>query len=432
MNPLQMALQIRHKLRKVTWPSGGSVVFGPRAAFVVAEAPAEDQIPAAAPFCFVVIGEGTADPDEPSLLEQDFTVVGVAEVAGDPLGEFAIIGGSRISRTSSAGAGAGEIAERIRHAIQDLTGADGAPIQLSATRLGSSAALGRGKHMAPMELGVTAVCTSAPYYAPPQQLARSGSTWEWVGAHCAARFDFKQFRLGYKVGTEPPETPDDADAIVYTGVATTTTIAPVESAAYAIWADYNSHGWTATTVEGSSSGNEVGAFLRAGSSGLLPSEAPAGDKKCCGCAQTIDVTTDPFPSYVTIDWQGEPEAHGKCELKKGTLSTCVGVEGESCSFNGTLTVTIDFEDPLTDDLYFRADGDTNDGVNNLRSSDVMTPESPESITFNTSFDAYAGCDGIGGTTFEWTIMAVPAGGVGGTAIPGKLVIYCSECEYCGA
>jgi len=260
VNPLQMALQIRHELQTVAWPGGGDYVFGSSGVVVVGGTPTEEQIPAGFPWAMVIIGTGTADPDAPDLIEQQFTVVTAVEVAGDPHGEFAIIGGARASLLASAGAGVGEVAARTRAAIEDLTGADGATILLSTSNTGSTATLGRGKHLAMDELNLTAVCTSAPYYAPPQQFVRSGGTWTWTGGQCSSRFDFVQYRMGYVAGTTPPDTPDDLDTVVYTGTSTTTTHTALPSKIYAVFADYNLRG--GSTVAGSSNGSDVGAYLK--------------------------------------------------------------------------------------------------------------------------------------------------------------------------
>lgn len=258
MNPLQMALQIRKELQVVTWPSG-SVVFGSRAVFVFAGTPpSEEQIPPSFPFALVSIDAGTPDADHPDLIEQQYSIVTAAEVAGDPLGEFAVTGGAAATLTKSAGRGVAEIAERVRSAVEDLTGADGARILLTSTAIGTPTAFGRGRHIVLDELTLTALCTSRLFYAAPQQIKENLGTWTWVGAHCSNRFDFVQYRLGFRVGVIPPETPADA-TIIYTGTATTTAHNPSSGRAYAIFADYNLRGQS--TPDGSSSGSRIGAFV---------------------------------------------------------------------------------------------------------------------------------------------------------------------------
>jgi hypothetical protein len=255
-----MAQQIKAELQAVAWLDGSAeVVFGARSVFVFAGAPPnEDAIPPGFPFALVTIDSGAMDEDAPELIDQSFSIITAAEVAGDPLGEFAVIGSSRADLGKSAGAGVAEVAERVRAAVQDLTGADGAKVLLSASATGAPVSLGRGKHLAFDELTLTAVCTSQPHYAAPQQLAKASDVWTWVGPHCSDRFDFLQYRLGYVAGSTPASDPGSA-TIVYTGSAATTTHTPVAGRAYSIWADYDPRG--TGSVAHSSDGSLVGAYL---------------------------------------------------------------------------------------------------------------------------------------------------------------------------
>ena len=260
MNASQMAQQIRHVLATATWPqSPGDLVFGDRLAFVLAGLPEEDELPGAFPFVLVNIGSGTADPDEPDLFEQTFDVLTVADVPGGRMGEQALIGGAKSNNGTSANRGVLELNDRVRTALKDLRGVDGAALQLHATAAGAPVRLGRGRHLAVGESTFTGWVTAAPSYTPPSRLNRSGSVWTWSGAQCSARFDFIRYRLGYVAGSVPAQTPDDLDVVVYTGTAATKTIAPVSSKTYSVFADYGPRGGTA--IEGSSDGREVGAFL---------------------------------------------------------------------------------------------------------------------------------------------------------------------------
>ena len=223
MNESQMAQQIRHVLATATWPESPSrLVFGERMAFVVAGMPDEDELPGGFPFALVNIGGGTSDPDDPNLLEQNFTVLTVADVSGGRMGEQALVGGAKSALGTSANRGVLELNGRVRDALKDLKGSDGAALQLSAT----SAAV-------------------------------SSTTWTWTGGQCSSRFDFIRYRLGYVAGAVPAETPEDLDTIVYTGTNPTATHTPVSSKTYSIFADYGTRGGTA--IDGSSDGRELGA-----------------------------------------------------------------------------------------------------------------------------------------------------------------------------
>lgn len=259
MNPWQMAQQIKHMLQAVVWEDGsGAVVFGSRGVVVFAGSPpSEDAVPPGFPFALVTIGAGTMDVDHPELIEQRLAVAIVAEVAGDPLGEHAVIGGPRPDLGRSAGAGVAEVTARVRAAIESLTGFDGAKIILSASETGAARPLGRARHVALDELTLQALCTSAPHYAPPQQLQVSGSAWTWQGPHCSERFDWLQYRLGHVAGASPPLTPGAA-TIVYTGTTAAATHTPVAGRAYSVFADYDPRG--TGFVAHSSDGSRVGAF----------------------------------------------------------------------------------------------------------------------------------------------------------------------------
>lgn len=266
MNPYQFALQIRHKLRAVVWPTGATdVVFGSQKAssvHVFAGRPTEEQVPAGYPWCLVGIDAGTPDEDHPEFIEQGFTILSAVEVAGDPLGEFALIGGSVANLGKSVGRGILEVATLVRQAVENLTGIDGAKIMLSSTSTGAPATLGNNLHLALDELGLIALCTSALHYAEPQVLARSGTSWTWEGSHISDRFDFRRYTLGYKSGTTPAATISALDTTVYQDTTASTTHTVVTGQVYSVFAEYNSRAGTAgTSTDGESAGDYVGAFL---------------------------------------------------------------------------------------------------------------------------------------------------------------------------
>ena len=271
MNPLQMASQIKHELELVVWPGvGGEVVFGTRLVHVYAGELTEEQIPQGDPFALVSFETGEADPDDPELINQTFSVLVGAKVDGDPLGEAGITGGATSSLLHSANRGVGEIAARVRAAIGKLYGSDGARMQLSTLSMGAPTTLGRGRQMTLDEQSFRGVCTGATAYSAPQSLKLDGSTWTWSGGsggvnreHVTSRYDFVQYRLGYKAGATPAATPADLDATVFTGVASTVTEvgAAATGKTYSIFAEYNHRGSTSGVIEGASPGDEIGATL---------------------------------------------------------------------------------------------------------------------------------------------------------------------------
>lgn len=261
MNPLQMALQIKHKLQEVAWPLGsGEVVFGSYGVAIFAGTPNEEQFPAGYPWVLVTPGSGRMDPDHPELITQTFGLMVAAEVAGDPQGEFALVGGSISDLGKSAGRGVMEVSERARFAVQDLTGADGAKIIVTSTSTGGPFTMGQGRHIAVAELTLECLCTSQEHYAAPQHLTHTGGdggTWSWEGAHCSDRFDFLQYRLVQKAGSSPSTDPSDG-TVLYTGTTASTTGSATSGNTYTVFADYDARGGGA--VEDSSE-PEVGSYV---------------------------------------------------------------------------------------------------------------------------------------------------------------------------
>lgn len=258
MNPWQMAQQLKHELAQVTWDGSTNPVFGTRSVYVYAGAPPSDEEhPPQFPFCLVTIGTGTPDEDHPELIQQTFTVVVAVEVAGDPLGEQAVIGGARSSASRSSGAGIAQVAERVRYAIQNLTTYDGASIIVSGSGVGSPSTLGRGRQVVFDEYTVEALCTSQPHFPAPQQLTRSGTSWSWQGATVAGRYDFVGYVLGYKAGAIPATSVDDIST-VYEDTDAQTTHTPVDGSTYHIFAKFNA---TGLTGQNEYSTVEVGSYL---------------------------------------------------------------------------------------------------------------------------------------------------------------------------
>jgi len=265
MNPEQAAREIKARMEAITWPAGTqSLVFGSNGRVkIYAGSPTEDQIPNAFPFCLVGINSGTPDPEQHGFLSQQFTVTAAALVAGDPMGEFAVSGGGTADVGSSAGKGVMELAERIRNSLKDVIGVDGVKIRMNLSSTETPVNLS-GRHLVTNDTIVTMRCTSDLYYAPPQQLKLTGSTWTWQGAdHCRGRHDFVSYALAYVTsGTDPAA--DWADHTqVETSVATETiNHTAVPGRRYAIFAEYNRHGKSGeTAIVGRSRGDRVGAMV---------------------------------------------------------------------------------------------------------------------------------------------------------------------------
>ncbi len=259
MNPWQMAQQLKHLLEQARWPTGsGDLIFGSatQRIAVFSGTPTDRQIPPAFPWCLIEIAEAEADEDSPDLLTQTFRLIVAAEVAGDRMGEAAVIGGAAPNLGKSAGRGVTELASEVRRTVGSLTGMDGARVIVSAASSGPVAPLSTGGHVAMADVSLRAMCTSLPHYAAPQRLRYNVTRWEWDGDHCAARYDFLRYRVLRKNGTHPSSNPSDG-TVVYTGTEARWTGSQISGQIYTVFAQYNSRGGTAVEA---SSDPDVGSY----------------------------------------------------------------------------------------------------------------------------------------------------------------------------
>jgi len=258
VNPWQFAQQVKHVLQRAVWDgTDGQLLFGATGSVAVfAGMPTPDQVPIAYPWALVGIDGGEFDPDHPDIMTHRFSVTIGALVAGDRMGEMALIGGSAAALTRSGNRGVAEVSARARQYVQALTGADGCRVVLQGVSTSPPAAMDGARHLAMEQTMLQAVCTAQPFYDHPQRLKYAGGKWTWSADHCKARFDFLQFRLVRKAGTSAPISPSDGTT-VYTGTALEFTGAATAGNTYGIFADYNARGGTA--VEASSS-SVVGSF----------------------------------------------------------------------------------------------------------------------------------------------------------------------------
>lgn len=242
MNPWQLAHQLRKVLREVTWPTGsGDPVFGTDRVTIYAGPPDQKALPVGMPFALIQIGESTPDPNAPGLLTQTFDIGMAVQVFGDRLGAHAILGSSAPDLGKSEGRGSAEVKARAVSAIESLTGADGAAILVSGSG-GTGPQVIAGRQCVFESVRVSAVCTSAEHYTAPQEFKRSGGILRWNGDQCSARFDFLQFRVGWVEGSTPAATPDDLDAVIFTGTATETAFSFAARRVYSVFADYDPRG----------------------------------------------------------------------------------------------------------------------------------------------------------------------------------------------
>lgn len=249
MNPYQSARQIQYLLLSSTWADSPSeYVFGHGPEVVDGSVRVTDgPLPEAAgelrmPFALVSIGTKEYDPEEPGLVLQDFEVILVQSVLGDPLGERIYVGANRGSSGAGGSDGRGilELEERVENAIGKLTGANGARAVIAATAAPPATRVdSTGDLVASRKYVVRAWCTRAAHFEPPLYLAFSGGTLTWTLP--PDRWDRKRIVLRFNAGGSPPTGPTDG-----TGVALAsdlaTSVAGSAGRAYAIFAAYDETG----------------------------------------------------------------------------------------------------------------------------------------------------------------------------------------------
>lgn len=238
MNPGQMAQQIAHLLRSLRWTEGDAhLVFAD--VHVSLGPPDPRDFPPGWAWALVAALGDTQDEEIEGLRSARFAVIFSAECAGEAFGGGAATGGSITALGRSANRGALEIASRIQTALEDLTTAAGAPLNLGAgDGVEASRGLGEDRSVAFGRVELEASCTTAPSYTGVEELAVSGSTWTWDGAAARARFDFSRFELWRKAGSSPPAYPGDG-TLLGTSTVDTLSAAP-PGGSYTLFATYSS------------------------------------------------------------------------------------------------------------------------------------------------------------------------------------------------
>lgn len=234
-------------------------VFGDRSVVVFSGSPTDEQMPAGFPWALVGIDSSTSDAQTPDIVTQSFVVVVAAEVAGDPMGEFAVIGGSS-SPGTRRNRGIGEVVSVVRSELIAMSNQEGILLNITASSAGPSTPLGRLSHVAMEELTVETICTASPSYAAPQRANFNEDKTElsWSGLHCSSRYDFLDFRVLKKLGSQPSQNVGDG-TVIYTGGSTSTVITAPTGNTFTVFARYKDR----STETFATSSPEIGSWRSA-------------------------------------------------------------------------------------------------------------------------------------------------------------------------
>jgi len=203
MNRSQMGQQIAHLLRAARWPEGDAHLLF-RDVFVGLGDPDPSDLPDGWAWAWVSIKGGTQVDEVAGLQLARFEILFAADGTSPRYGGGAVTGGSITALGRAANRGVEEIASRVSELLDDLTVADGSPVNVQgADGVEARPASGNDRSVAFGRLELQATCTLAPFFTGVEELSRSGSSWTWRGAAARARWDFSRFELWTKPGTAP-------------------------------------------------------------------------------------------------------------------------------------------------------------------------------------------------------------------------------------
>lgn len=248
LNELQALKQFRHLVRARNWPSSSNPVFASSSVRITVGPDEESLFTIGFPACLIRPGDGTSDPEhdeEPDLYVGSFTARLVAKVAGDTIGELALIGGVRNSgQTDSGGRGLLELEEELFAAAKLLNAIDGVEMQLRAK--GDAQAVVDEEHgyVVMRDYLFEIFCTRERFYHPAIRLTASDSGGGAVALAWTlppARFDRLRVILRRAAGATAPTSPTAGTGVTLSGdLANTVNDTPgVGQWSYALFAAYD-------------------------------------------------------------------------------------------------------------------------------------------------------------------------------------------------
>lgn len=232
MTGWQLCRQIRKILREQTWPdSPNEVVFGARV--YVSVAVADDQAGRIG-FPFALVAPGSAEQDEqsPTLELSSINVVLATAVAGDHVGEAALLGGPRGSSGSGSSRGRGllELEEALHDAVGTLTGANGVGLRVAWRSAPEARVVAGVGYVVSRGYTLEAVTTRDRSYPAAPRLAATAAGGGAVSLSWALppdRYDRLRMILRRSSGATAPTGPTDGTGVTLSGdLATSVTDTP--------------------------------------------------------------------------------------------------------------------------------------------------------------------------------------------------------------
>lgn len=246
--PYQVAQQIQYLLRQRTWEGNGAytVVYQSSAVRVTPIALKDWLSTKAMPLCLIGIGAAQHDPQVPALLDQTLDITLAQIVAGDEVGEWAVIGGNRKGATTtgqadSGGRGLLEIEEEFWAVCALLTQQSGVQIHANATS-DVNVQQAEDKFIASRQYGVRVKCTTSRSYLGVTALAATApgggvlsATWAVAPTQWDTMAGSGGQVIRYAAGSTAPATPTSGTSGgAITGVATSASITGLAPGTYSI------------------------------------------------------------------------------------------------------------------------------------------------------------------------------------------------------
>ena len=243
MNTDQAVRRIKNVLRAARWGDTGDSVFSRDSVYATLAPAASKVSEIKVPAAFIRPVGGNADTEVPGILTRNIAVRLLDVETGDPLGESALIGAHRLSKTGIGGRGLLGIESELFRAIELLNNAGQFRIALQTLSVGEPALIGGDYHVSG-EYTFKAGLSTAYQYQEPRSVSatESGGT---VTISWSAPDDVTNL-VGYIVrrvsGTVPVAYPTGGTDVPWT-TGTSTTDAPGSGTyTYCVFAAYDPAG----------------------------------------------------------------------------------------------------------------------------------------------------------------------------------------------
>ena len=243
MNPFQISKQLRYLLQSARWPDTPfKPVFASYSIKVTAGISDADTLGQVGfPYCFIEPGEARADERNPYLIDQTFMLAVGVRVAGDSIGQTALIGGQRTADGSGGSAARGilEIEEEVLKAVARLSSESGINIRCTYRSGLIPAVMQNIGYVVERRYRLEATATVERYYHPPRNLALDVNDLTWTLP--PDRFDrFRVVLVRADGTTTPPADQTDGTVVPLAGdLATSVTDAAPAPKAYSVFMAYD-------------------------------------------------------------------------------------------------------------------------------------------------------------------------------------------------